>query len=361
MDALNEVVVTGDLGPNPAPVVELVWALHAQRGLRTTSLHLLTNDHAARWFHELEDGLEQLERVLGWQPEIRVHEPPIEDELTPEESVAWNEARWSCAAEALAEAGDRPVIFGLFAGRRRSMSSGVSQIAQLLGRPQDRLIDVRVSVRAAEGATGFFFPEQPEPTWNGVDPSSVEVRLAELVWPRLRGRVEDASSWRAAMAWLGTPVPGVEPPLLELLVKGPGPLRVLLNGEPVQMSAALATWTLALALARLQGDGWLAVDDVDPLHDALDHVRAVRGQPAWAPGSRLFKGLATGDWSSIKDRDGAFRKLRSDTRARLASACEERALPVHLVRPTARKKGKKSQQRIALAADRIRVEGWPVT
>lgn len=358
---MSEVVVTGDLGPNPAPVVELVWALHAHRGLRTTGLHLLTNDHAARWFHELEDGLDQLERVVGWRPAIRVHEPPVETEDTPEQSVAWNEARWDCAQEALAEAGTRPVVFGLFAGRRRSMASGVTQIAQLLARPQDLLLDVRVSTKAVEGATGFYFPEQPEPTWNGVDPAGVQMTLAELAVPRLRGRFpQGVTTWRAAMAWSGTPVPGEQPPTLEVQMGPPGSPRLLVNGAPVAMSPALTTWVLALALARLQGSGWIAADDTDPLRDAIDHVRLVRGQNQWRPDTKLYAGLTTGTWTV--DADGALRKLRRDTRKRLREHCLAHGVSfANQVVPSLVTTEGATHQRIALAPERITIQGWPVT
>jgi CRISPR-associated protein (TIGR02584 family) len=360
----DEAVITGDLGPNPAPVVELVWALYSHRGLRTTSLHLVTNDHALRWFHELEDGLGQLEQVVGWKPEISVHEPPVEDERTPEESVAWNEVRWTCATEAIAAAADRPVVFGLFAGRRRSMTAGVAQTYQLLARADDLLVDVRVSDRRVEGATGFYFPEQPEPTWrDDVDPRTVDVVVAELAAPRLGDRLSDAAraSWRTAMAALGTEVPGEPLPTITIAVPtAEGPI-VHVNGQRLPLTPALATWYLALALARRRGDGWVATDDLSALESALHHVQTLLGQAWWHPDTRLFSSIATGDWEV--ERAGALKKLRSDLRARVNSFGTKQAISgLHLFRPSKRTGHHSGDQRIALDPTRIHIEGVePVT
>ncbi len=350
----------GDLGPNPAPVVELAWALHARWGWRARRLHLVADARAKRWFHELDDGLGQLERVVGWRPEVAVHDPPEVPEADPVASVAWHETRWACASEAIAAAGEAPVVFGLFAGRVRAMTAGVALLYAMIARPGDRLVDVRVTDRRVEGATGFYFPEQPEPTWNGVDPRGVDVVLAELAAPSARSRIPAVAlgSWRAAAAALGFAVPGAEPPILAFAVPSrKGPVATL-DGAPVPLSPALATWYLALALARRAGDGWVAADDLAPLRAALDHVRDRCGQPVWHPDTPLFKAIVAK--APLEDIDEALRKLRRDLRHRLRTWCAAHGVAhADLVVPRLRRRWGGGDQRLALPPSRIRIEGLP--
>ena len=46
-----DVVIAADLGPNPAPLCELVWALHRQRGMRVRAIHLVVNARTLGWLH----------------------------------------------------------------------------------------------------------------------------------------------------------------------------------------------------------------------------------------------------------------------------------------------------------------------
>jgi pimeloyl-ACP methyl ester carboxylesterase len=132
---------------------------------------------------------------------------PHDDELSPQDADAWNEARWANATAALRAAGERPVVFALAGGRQRSSAALTTVMFQLLARPHDRLVDVRVGDRRVEGArAGFFFPEQARQLLQVGGESflarDVPVHLVDLRVPRLRRLIagSEMNTWTDALA-----------------------------------------------------------------------------------------------------------------------------------------------------------------
>ena len=279
---MNECVLIAAPGGNPAPVVSLVWALHRQWSLRVASAHLLLYRNAERYLHqELLDGahpLEQLRSVLGVPDLAQLNLHPVlapdgstlEDDASSEHSAWYQESLWSLVRQVQA-AQPLPVVFGLVGGRRRTLAVDTAAVFQLLARPQDRLVDLRLDPKYADDPTsGFFFPDQQSPCGvvdlRGVaySASEVNVGLVEPRVPRLRRllRERDLASFAHAIeageaALEHGPLPRV---VLELQ---PRLLRV--NDLTFRLSADQMIWYATLAIARQQGEGWLDVRDTELL------------------------------------------------------------------------------------------------
>ena len=212
-------VLFAPLGPNPAPFSELVWALQRQRGLFVEDAVVVVDREAASFLESelLAEGaaLDQLRGVLGdrvvSRERLRVqcvvdHAGELfDDDLAPDAAAAYARHVWEAARAAIALAGDRPVVFALAAGRRRTMTALATVSAELLARPGDLCLDVRVSDPRVEGGTGFFFPEQLAQmilTSRGlVRAAEVEVRLVDVALPRLASLLqkEDLTTYASAL------------------------------------------------------------------------------------------------------------------------------------------------------------------
>jgi CRISPR-associated protein (TIGR02584 family) len=333
-----DVVLVTELGPNPAALVEALWALPRSRGLRVVEVFLLTAAEGL-FFLDVEvlapgAALDQLRAALGGDAldPSRLHRVAVadaqgkllEEERTAEDSAAWNEARWRLALAALKAAGERPVVFALAGGRRRTSSALLSAVFQLLARPQDRLLDVRVSDRRVEGAkAGFFFPEQPAQHLvseeGPVRAGEVQVLLVDVEVPRLRRLLPEppAASYAEALRAGFRAIERAS--VVELQVDlAAGQLRI--SGEVVPVQEARLAWIAALALARKRGleDGWVEASDGALLREVLDAMQAARG-PGWAPAARPLQRILGGD--DPADMDAAERRhlntIRDEARAAL--------------------------------------------
>lgn len=377
-DALRPVVVFAPLGANPAPLLQLVWGLHRQWRLTASRIVVVVDARGHRYLHAevLQRGAawESLQRALGATTvdsrEIEVVAvrtaagellPSDED---PENASIYSESAWSAARRAIAHAGENPVIFALVAGRRRTMHVAATVLFQLLARPQDRLVDVRVSERWAETAGVFYFPEQ-----NGTqrdrrggladshDPASVEVVLVDVQVPRLRGllRERDLMTYAAALRAGQAAVDASAGTRLRIdLSEG----KAFVGEDELPLSKAQFIWYAALAHHRrssADGDGGLRVRDVEPLWRMARRCSkyawsaAVQGELV----ERLM-GLASPP-EKLKELDeDNLRKMRSDTvtRIRRWSRKRPRELGALLV-PERKKLSTGSVQRIALDPERI--------
>lgn len=339
---MSPCVLVGDLGPNPAPLAEIVWALARHHDLRVRSAFLLTYERGAHYlgreFLAPGGALDQLHAVLGvdvlpregihLRRAVGAHGAVLDDDWEPPHTLAWNEARWRTARAALDAAGDDPVAFALLGGRRRSMSALDAVVFQLLARPQDRLLDVRVSDARVEGGSGFFFPEQRDPrvrTRGGatVDARSVAVRLVDLPVPKLRRLLGERVpvTYADALARADTAVDRT-PPMLSVDLA----VRTLRVGEhSLALPARQFAWYATLASARCDGDGAISADDFEPrLHRTLHRMKSL--DPAWTPTSEPMASLlavptaSTGSpWVTIAPNE-EWSNLRSTTRKMVKDA-----------------------------------------
>ncbi len=286
------VVVVAPIGPNPAPLTELLWALVRQRGL-TVAHVVVVVDREAHGFLVDEvlapgEALDDLRRVLGDavpdRLEVRTATLPsgalLDDDDHPEAASAYNAAVWSAARHAVALAGPRPVVFGVLGGRRRTLTVMASTVAQLLARPGDLCLDVRVSRRAAEGGSGFFFPEQRRqriPTRRGeLVAREVEVKLVDLQLPRLGGLLTEAdlSTWQAALSAGQRGIDAAAPPRLTIDLHAG---RAKIDERPLKLSPGALVWLAVLAHARVEGEGWVAASDDRP----WARLGRRLGEPEW--------------------------------------------------------------------------------
>ncbi len=343
--AKRSCVVVTALGPNPAALIELVWALAEQQGITTDAAHVVA---VARTVHYLNEellapngALDQLHAVRGAAllpaQRLVVHEAIaangslIEDDDTDLHAEIFSEAVWQAARAAQKEAGDRPVIFALAGGRRRTATALVTTAFQLLARPQDRCIDVRVSHRAVEGGSGFFFPDQPEQDFsdskgNPFRASDVQVLIPEIPLPRLRallGNV-DFEHFSDALKASQRRIDEAAPPNVCVDFEK---LKVFVNEIDVRLTEQRFLVFAAMALARHDGEGWLTSDDA-------------RLRQVWKACERKWSKLARSElkqdnpsgvlvWlcGEIGENDTELwkgqplRKLRSDVRKALATFC----------------------------------------
>jgi hypothetical protein len=359
---MRDAVVACELGPNPAPISELVQALRVQRALRVRALFLLTNRYGERYLHELHHAMEMYRAVYGDAPVLELAFAELDDgtraerDLTPAESAAWMRARWANVQRAVAAAGADPVVFAIAANRERSVLT--TAMYTLLARPGDLCLDVRVSDPRVEGAkAGFFFPTQPEPcvTADGtvIDPASVAVTLVQLELPRLRGMLglEVPATYDAALALAQGAVDAAAPPRVVADLTGP---RIAVDGVEVSLSRGQCLVWLALLLARVDGrdEGWVAGFDSTWLVEALERVRQATGSPMWSPQGAAFSKLSRDDAVMIEGVEQSVRELRSRTRRRLERFCEEQGVDPSAIVPVKRvfsgDGGRSTQQRVPL-------------
>lgn len=264
-------------GGNPAPLVTVSWAL-AREGWRVEGLHAVLYGSAARWLEtELLGGTEPLLQLRRWAEDpslatlyahLAHHDDgaAVEDDGAPASDVAMMEALWNVTVAL--QSGTLPVVFALVGGRRRTLTADMVVAFQLLARPQDRLVDVRVDPKdAVDPLTGFAFPEQqtpaqvPSSSGDVVSAADVRVRLVEVRVPRLRhllppsalASFQDAlGAGEAALDARASSMPSFD---LRTRVLRVGMRETVLSPDQ-------AIWWASLALARRRSsDGWLAVEE----------------------------------------------------------------------------------------------------
>ncbi len=286
----TELLLTAAVGPNPAPIAEAIWALTRAPDSRIAEVHLAA---LARGHHYLHAELVGEGRALddlrqqclpGQCPPhagVFEHLPrtaagDIVDTDDDEANASlYRTAVWNCARVAKSRARGRPVVFLLAGGRRRTMTAYSATVYQLLAGPNDRLYDVRVSDRRAEGGSGFFFPTQTDryiDTAAGLlDASTVDVSLVPVPLPQLGPLLcpEQLETFDTALAASQRILQGMVPPAVVVdLDRG----EISINGRALPLSAAQAAWYAALCVQRTRepdGTGRGLPSDAGPLLPAL--------------------------------------------------------------------------------------------
>jgi CRISPR-associated protein (TIGR02584 family) len=363
---MQGVIIVAELGPNSAPLSELIWALFRQQDRCVEEVFLLVNPRTLGWFQReflgRHGALEQLHAVLGEAIVDRecIHtmtvgepEAPLKDD--EQQTDMWNAARWMLYRHAIKAAGERPVVFGLIGGSHRTRAATTAVMFQLLARPRDLCLDVRVDREEVKGGTGFYFPEQPRPLWGraaGIRPSDVTVSLVHLDLPRLRGLLppESRGGWLETLAATQSALREAERPRLHIDLIAE---EAWVNDARLPLSLSQLIWLAVLARARKQGEGWVDVSDHEPLRGVLQQIQ---------PGVTWEKQSHNQALVALREPDGdpdeaALRTLRSQTKRRLVQLCQKiphGALLVPEIR-TVSCNGKQTQQRLPLEGERISV------
>jgi CRISPR-associated protein (TIGR02584 family) len=379
MTGPSEVVLFAPIGPNPAPLTELVWALHRQRGLVVREAFVVVDSEARHFFDDevLAAGaaLDELHEVLGpavfprdgiHVREARIGGELLADDRDPADARVYADVAWHAARDAVAAAGARAVVFALVGGRRRTITALATVTAQLLARPADLCVDVRLGDERVAGGSGFFFPEQKGQlvlTPRGpVRAAEVEILLVDVRLPRLRGLLTagDLASYEEALAAGQRAIDAALPSRLTIdLVAGTAEI----DGLPLGASEGELVWLATLATARLDGaDGWVASGDTAPLAQLLSACAAY----GWSARIKS-KALRTlmGEVHDGYDADGMdadLAKLRADAKRRLAAFCRaHRPAAARWLVPAARKAwhdgALTSFQRLPAAPEQLLVSG----
>ncbi len=372
------VTVFAALGPNPAPLTELIWALHRE-GAHVTDAFVVLDDAGHFYLHgELLDGaaprragthgaLHALRAQLGVAAVL--HETVVEPEGggrldvdDPAHAELYHRRVWDAAQAAVAHAGAGQVVFALCGGRLRTTTALTTMAIQLLARPQDRAVDVRVSDARAEGATGFYFPTQDDQALRSRrgEPfvaGEVDVRLTPVRVPRLRELLPASSlvSYEAALEATQAAVDAAALPRLVVDLEV-GEARV--DGVSLGLSRSALIWYAALAVARREAeDGWLAVAHLE----TVARVMRACASRSWSEEVQdsALRDLLRPTW----DRDdlvASLAKLRSATGSDVRAWCathRPRAEP--LVAPELSRRGRTFVQRLPLPPDRVEIRGGP--
>jgi CRISPR-associated protein (TIGR02584 family) len=383
-ESMTTVTVFAPLGPNPAPLIELLWALHRQRAWIACDVFAVI-DERGRHYLEREvlakgSALEDLTACLGTAP-VTVHQrvvdaaPGADDD--PAGADAYNATIWQAARDAIDSAGDDGiVVFGLCAGRRRTMTAAATMAFQLLARKQDLCLDVRVSDARAEGGSGFFFPEQTRQDLMSTSDehfvaADVQVQLVPVTLPRLRGLLPAAALTTYASALNAGQLAidiATMPSLVIDLVKG----VATVDGATMQLSTSELLWYATLAVARQSpgnAEGWIDVSNLG----LLKTVAGVCADRVWsetvkAKALRWLLGQHGKEVYKTKPDDADLaddlKKTRSETLTKVAEwAQAHRPSTMGYLVPEKDRRFSEgaltARQRLRLPPDRISVLGGP--
>lgn len=363
---MTDVVVMAVPGGNPGLLAAVVWALHAQ-GLRAERLEVVlyrsAQHYLATEFMAEGGPYAQLLDALGGGAVGRivphvvcdVAGVPLEDDSEVDDHLLFAGAVWDVARNLTRS--PLPVVFALVGGRRRTLTVDLTTAFQLLARPQDRLVDLRLNPKYADDpGSGFAFPAQRSPCAvarayglpPSVDAAGVTVSLVDLLLPRLGMAVGEAdkSTFRAALAAGERAARYGAPPHLRVAVAS---LRVEVGHLPVRLSRSQMVWYLALVLARLgSAEGWVEPDGAGFLERAFRLcLVAWKAQPEDLSDGFDFRPEV------VHNRAAWLGPLRSKTRSRFAAALRghpHRGLVIPQKGP-----GKAVRERILLDAERIEV------
>ncbi len=358
-------VVLAAPGGNPALLAALVWGLHA-RGYLVERLELVLYANADRYL-ELEflggrRPLEQLRTVLGL-PELAGVVPhlvrlpdgtELEEAAEPGAALLFQDRIWQ-VARSLQES-ETPIVFALVGGRRRTLAVDMSTGFQLLARPQDLLVDLRLRPKYAdEPGSGFFFPQQRTVARVRADyggsrflaAPEVHVEVVDVRVPRLRKALPDAALVSFATA--------LEAGEHALDVGPPATLRIDLKrrtlrfgGAQVKLSVNQMIWYATLAVARQadQDEGWVDARDTVLLAHVTECCRAL-----WMlPPEELSDGYDFEPHADEK-RHQRLNPIRTRLRKRLQEALEGHPRRSEVV-PT-RKAVKAPLERLEIPPERI--------
>jgi len=232
--------VVAPLGPNPAALTELLWQLHHDgEGVGRLSV-VLESERAEHWWRV--EGEAAYEELLGCCPglPLRADLDLVLVDAPEDQAAAFGEAFFQALRRA--QRGQDPVLVALSGGRWRGCTALTSTAFQLLARRQDRLVDVRVDTPAAEGGSGFFFPDQARQQLTGTVQGQarpflardVRVLLEPVPVARLRAFLDrsDLVAFSRALDASDRALRAAEPPRITLdLLKG----SLVVAGRPVAL------------------------------------------------------------------------------------------------------------------------------
>jgi len=382
---MTPTAIVAPLGPNPAALTELVWALVRQQDRTISAVHVVLESHRAGMYFDGEmmppgAAWEQLQRLLGDAvpslETVRAHHARLPSGEVPSDSHvpgavrSMTEPLWQAAAAAQAAAPS--VVFALSGGRWRASTALVTTIFQLCARPTDRLFEVRVSDEVATGGTGFYFPEQPDGVLMGVGkrqgqqfrPRDIAVLLDPVEVPRLRpllgGRTFPA--FRDAIAASEAAIAAREAPEVEVRLGAGG---IFVDGAPLKgLGATHFAFFAMLAAAAAEAAPAIRSLDQDRLRSFLVPWRqrfmgTGLGTPFTSPRSKVVHSLCMGSDVAYNNRN-----LLSQRWSKLRSRLEEltgpasprlrRLVPIRRKLP-GKDQGGETTWSLDLPADRVRV------
>lgn len=382
---MSPTAIVAPLGPNPAALTELAWALVRQQDRTISAVHVVLESHEADMYFGGEmmpqgaaweqlrgmvgDAVPSLEALHAHHARLPSGEVPV-DSHVPGVVRAMTEPLWQAAAAAQDAAPS--VVFALSGGRWRASTALITTVFQLCARPMDRLFEVRVSDEVATGGTGFYFPEQPDGILMGVGkqqgrpfrPQDIEVLLDPVEVPRLRPLLGGRTfpSFRDALAASEAAIASREAPEVEVRL---GAGSIFVDGAPFTgLGATHFAFFAMLATAAAETAPAIRSLDQDRLRSFLVPWRqrftgTGLGTPFTSPRSKVVRSLCMGSDVTYDDRNllsQRWSKLRSrlENLTGPASPRLRRLVPVRRKLP-GKDQGGETTWALDLPADRVRV------
>ena len=342
--SMKDVVLFAPMGSNPALLVTMAWALH-RRELKVVEAHVVVADRGQRYVDEelLPEGgaLSQLHEILGPgvlpRDRLRIDLAKLPDgsavkeELTGEHERAYQNAVAREAGHTIASAGERPVIFGLIGGRRRSMTIMAGVVAQLLARPEDHVFDLHIEPRGADVPNRFFFPEQSnqESFYVGdimLKAADVEAKAVPVEIPRLAALLTGKASkpYPELLQAAQKAIDEANPIRLEVSLANGSRGAFVRNKstdkvEEIDLSDAELLFLASLVKARkVEPDGWVPIPVIE---DQKSYFAKIVKAVSWANGcqSHAVQWFVEDAWqkASAKNTTDSLKNLRHETKRKI--------------------------------------------
>ncbi|RMG21164.1 MAG: TIGR02584 family CRISPR-associated protein [Methanobacteriota archaeon] len=186
------------LGRTPPILTEMIYALCVKQGIPLEEVVVITTEEGRQlamekllhpgegWFYKLQAEYPEHCRSISFSSRhIRVARDglmPISDVRTVEHSESFLELIMRVVWEKTSQ--PDTVLHCSLAGGRKTMSTYLALVMQLLARPQDKLYHVLVDPPELENRPDFYFPRREE-----MLQEKVRIDLIEIPFIRLRERI----------------------------------------------------------------------------------------------------------------------------------------------------------------------------
>ncbi|MGH7601404.1 MAG: CRISPR-associated ring nuclease Csm6, partial [bacterium] len=211
------------------PISE-VWAISTQEGMKAALDNLLDPQHG-RFFRMQKDYPAQCGQVRFSTEQILVAQDgllPLADIRSRQDSETFLELILRVLWEKTSD--PHTAMHCSLAGGRKTMSTYMALVMQMLGREQDKLYHVLLTPPEAEHHVDFYYPAPvsqilPLPDGREFDSAQVKVELVEIPYVRLRERLpvellERRASFAELLQWTQAEIAALpRAPLLQLVPK----------------------------------------------------------------------------------------------------------------------------------------------
>lgn len=227
---------------NHVPITE-IWAVSTQEGLQVAQVKLF-GAAQGQFYKLLKDYPQQCGQVRFSAEQILVAQDgllPVQDIRSRHESETFLELILRVLWEKTSD--PNTAVHCSLAGGRKTMSTYMALVMQMLGREQDKLYHVLLTPPEAEHHAEFYYPAPvsqilPLPDGRTFDSAKVKVELVEIPYVRLRERLpveilERRASFAELLQWTQAEIAALpRAPMLQLV---PQRRLVRIGGREIEL------------------------------------------------------------------------------------------------------------------------------